>query len=90
MGWRRELEDRYTVACAGCGQEYIEPAKRPGQKFLLGRPCVNCGHLRKRQSPAAAAPVPPELPVPLTAGPADLPGRLDLARLRGRVVVQEG
>lgn len=50
MSWRAELEDRFTVICEHCHAELIEPARRPGQKYLLGRPCPSCGYLRPRGS----------------------------------------
>jgi DNA-directed RNA polymerase subunit RPC12/RpoP len=50
MGWRSELEDRYTVSCAACKVELVEPKKKPGQRYLLGRACPHCGHLRPRSN----------------------------------------
>lgn len=46
MGWRSELEDRYTVKCIACGDERIDPAKAPSQRYVIGT-CPRCGHTHK-------------------------------------------
>jgi hypothetical protein len=49
MSWRSELEERFTVKCEKCGYEVVDPAKRPAQRYLLGRACAHCGHVRPRR-----------------------------------------
>lgn len=39
-----ELEGSYTVRCRHCGDETIDPARQPGQKYLKGQ-CKVCGRL---------------------------------------------
>lgn len=41
MGHRWELEDRYTVTCRACGGEFVDPAKKPAQKYVIGV-CPGC------------------------------------------------
>lgn len=41
MGWRSELEDKYTVKCKHCGYEIIDPQKKPRQKYIKGV-CPQC------------------------------------------------
>ena len=41
MSQRSQTEDRYTVVCLGCSAEWIDPSKRPGQKYA--KRCRNCG-----------------------------------------------
>jgi hypothetical protein len=36
-----QTEDQYTVVCLGCNAEWIDPSKRPGQKYA--KRCQNCG-----------------------------------------------
>lgn len=43
MGWRTELEDRYTVRCIACGLETIDPERAPNQRYARGT-CTRCGH----------------------------------------------
>lgn len=45
MSQRQEIEDQYTVACKNCGHEIIDPAKSPGQKYIIGE-CPKCHHVR--------------------------------------------
>lgn len=47
MGWRSEIEDKYTVACKKCGHGIVDPEKLPRQKFILNQPCPRCGHVRR-------------------------------------------
>lgn len=41
MSQRAELEDKHTVICLGCNAEWIDPDKKPGQKYA--KRCKNCG-----------------------------------------------
>ncbi len=41
MSQRAELEDKHTVICLGCNAEWIDPSKKPGQKYA--KRCKNCG-----------------------------------------------
>jgi hypothetical protein len=43
MGWTTDLEDKYTVKCKHCGMEYVDPGRKPAQKYLRGQSCVRCG-----------------------------------------------
>jgi len=46
MGSRALLEDKYTVYCERCGLAQIDPHRRPAQRYILGKPCPRCGHVR--------------------------------------------
>lgn len=41
MGYRSELEDKHTIVCYGCDYSYIDPAKKPGQRYA--KVCSKCG-----------------------------------------------
>jgi hypothetical protein len=41
MSQRAELEDKHTVVCLGCNAEWVDPEKKPGQKYA--KRCQNCG-----------------------------------------------
>lgn len=43
MGWRSELEDRYTVTCRTCGAQFIDPTKHPRRRWLA-TPCPQCAN----------------------------------------------
>ena len=43
MGWRSELENKYTVSCKKCGHEIVDPSKKPAQKYIQDR-CPACGY----------------------------------------------
>lgn len=45
MSQRAELEDKHTVICLGCNAEWIDPDKKPGQKYA--KQCKNCGRTNK-------------------------------------------
>ena len=47
MGWRSELEHKFTVKCKFCKHEIIDINKKPGQKYIKGR-CPNCGKVYKK------------------------------------------
>lgn len=43
--WKTELEDKHTVICLGCNGEWIDPSKKPAQKYA--KICKNCGRTNK-------------------------------------------
>lgn len=50
MGWRSELEDKYTVLCQNCKEPHLDTTKKPNQKYLIGKPCTKCGYELRRKS----------------------------------------
>jgi hypothetical protein len=50
MSWRSVLEDEYTVKCKSCGVEFVDPGRRPNQRWLRGR-CPRCGQVPNPEGP---------------------------------------
>jgi ribosomal protein L37E len=48
MSQRSRLEDRFTITCQRCGEEWINPQKQPAQKWGL---CPACGASADSVSP---------------------------------------
>ena len=50
MSWRSQLEDRFTVSCVHCGAEIVDPARKPGQRYIRHKPCPQCGKHHPRDN----------------------------------------
>lgn len=46
MGWRMDLENKYTVTCKRCRSEQIDPNKHPRRKWIKKGECDLCNFFK--------------------------------------------